>query len=300
MAVTINSAWDLQMYIKEKEEARQSINSPWDAQCFYETYGGNGYSGNWNSPTRHVGAHGYTYNPATCTWEKSANTSYGLSGFDFDFEMNSGSLSSVGGLGGGFSGGSSGAVSQPGVVNSDSDAATDSKTDAEKEYIDIEFNTLTGEISLLPTKENMKLKVGDTINLKGVGKYLSGLYFISEIKRTLSNDGGYSMSITVYKNGFGDSLKSSSSATNTSPPPASTGRPPQADTNKNVVTNAIKVGSKVKIIGDAIYSNAHEGVKVPEWVKNQTLTVDALSEDGNRARLDPIFSWTYIKYLKIV
>ena len=62
-----------------------------------------------------------------------------------------------------------------------------------------------------------------------------------------------------------------------------------------------KVGDKVKIVGDnATYANAYDGVKVPNWVKQQVLTVDAISSDGNRARVNPIWSWTYVKYLKLV
>lgn len=290
MAIVINSAWDAQQYYKEREEARKHINSASDAQYFYETYGGNAYLGKWGSPTRHAGQYGYTYDPATHSWKK---VSMGFNTKSFDFSFNSSSLSS----GVGFSGGS-GAVSQSGVVNSESDAATDSKTDAEKEYIDIEFNTLTGDCSVLPTKQNMKLKVGNTIKMLGVGKFLSGLYFISEIKRTISNDGAYSMSLVLYKNGFGDNLKSTSNSVTTTP--ANNGRPTEVDTSKNVVTTAIKVGSKVKIVGDAIYSNAHEGVKVPNWVKQEEHTVDTLSEDGARARLKEIWSWTYVKYLKLI
>ena len=106
------------------------------------------------------------------------------------------------------------------------------------------------------------------------------------------------MSLVLYKIGFGDNLKSTSNSVTTTP--ANNGRPTEVDTTKNVVTTAIKVGSKVKIVGDAIYSNAHEGVKVPNWVKQEEHTVDALSEDGARARLKEIWSWTYVKYLKLI
>ena len=125
---------------------------------------------------------------------------------------------------------------------------------------------------------------------------MSGLYFVSEVKHKIDKDNGYSMTVTLLKNGFGDSLKSAYSNIS----PASDSRSDAVDTSNNVVNNKIKVGDKVKIVGDAIYSNAHEGVKVPNWVKEQVLTVDSISEDGGRARLSPIWSWTYIKYLKLV
>ena len=122
---------------------------------------------------------------------------------------------------------------------------------------------------------------------------------MSEVKRNIDKDNGLTMTATLLKNGFGDSLKNKNNISE--PSPAQDGRAETVDISSNVVTSRIKVGDKVKIIGDeAIYSNAHEGVKVPNWVKNQILTVDALSEDGERARLNPIWSWTYVKYLQLV
>lgn len=294
MAIVINSAWDAQLFEKEREEARRHINSAWDAKIFYETYGGNGQSGNWGSPQwaakrSNYGGTYYTYSPSAREWQKTSASSFSTSGFASSATLSSGDIS--------FSSSSTGAVSQTGVVNGQSDASTDSKTGAEKEYIDIEFNTLTGELNLIPTKDNMKIKTNTTLRLNGVGKYLSGLYFVSEIKRTLEADSGYTLTVGVYKNGFGESLKSGAVAE----PPANTSRPTEVDTQPNIVQNRIKVGDRVKIVGDnAIYSNAHEGVKVPDWVKTQTLTVDSLSEDGLRARLNPIWSWTYVKFLQLV
>lgn len=293
MAIVINSQWDSEVFEREKEEARKHINSQWDAKVFYETYGGNNQLGNWGSAQwaakrNNYGGTYYQYNPSAREWQKFSASTFNTDGFKSAATLEAGDLS--------FSLDSTGAISQAGVVNGQKDAESDSKTGAEKEFIEIEFNTLTGEISLIPTKENMKIKTNNTIKLNGVGKYLSGLYFVSEVKRTLSNDGGYSLSIAVYKNGFGDSLKDTSA-----PVPTTTGRPTQVDTNPNIVQKNIKVGDRVKIVGDsAVYSNAHEGIKVPDWVKSEILTVDTLSEDGLRARLSPIYSWTYVKFLQLV
>lgn len=166
---------------------------------------------------------------------------------------------------------------------------SDSKAAADKEFIEVEFNTLTGDLALTSTEKSIRIKVGDTIRLEGVGKYLSGLYFVSSIKRSLSKDNGYTHTLSLIKNGFGDSLKKS---------------PPTAETRKEEVkkdTAPFKVGDKVRIVGDsATYSNASEGVKVPKWVKQKTLTIDAISKDGTRVRLNPIWSWTYIKNIQKV
>lgn len=288
MAIVINSAWDAQQYYKEREEARKHINSAWDAQVFYETYGGNGKMGNWGSHewSKRNSGNSYVYSPFTRSWSLTSLSDFNTSSF-----TSSGLSSGIS-----FNSGSTGSVSQAGAVNSEKDAASDSKTSAEKEYIDIEFNTLTGDVELIPTKNNLKITSGCTVNFRGLGKYLSGLYFVSEVKHKIDKDNGYSMTVTLLKNGFGDSLKSAYSNIS----PASDSRSDAVDTSSNVVNNKIKVGDKVKIVGDAIYSNAHEGVKVPNWVKEQVLTVDSISEDGGRARLSPIWSWTYIKYLKLV
>lgn len=165
----------------------------------------------------------------------------------------------------------------------------DTQKEADKKYIEAEFNVLSGELSIIPTEKSIRIKVNDTVRLEGLGKYLSGLYFVSAVRRTLSKDEGYTHTLTLIKNGFGDSVKSSS---------------PESETRKEEVPKQspdLKVGDSVRIVGDdAVYSNAHDGVKVPAWVKKKTLTVDAISSDGMRVRLMPIFSWTYIKYVQKV
>lgn len=88
-------------------------------------------------------------------------------------------------------------------------SSVDSTQEAEKEFIEIEFNTLTGDITLTPSEKSIRIKVNDTIKVEGIGKYLSGLYFVASVKRTLGSD-GYSHSFSLLKNGFGDSVKSSS------------------------------------------------------------------------------------------
>lgn len=159
----------------------------------------------------------------------------------------------------------------------------DSKTAAEKEFIEVEFNTLTGDLSLTSTEKSIRLKVNDTIKLEGLGKYLSGLYFVTSVRRTLNKDSGYTHSLSLVKNGFGNSLKKAQEP---------------VETRKTEVLKTspeIKVGDSVKIVGNAYYTNASAGVKVPEWVKKKTLTVDDISKDGTRVLLMPIFSWVYIK-----
>ena len=69
----------------------------------------------------------------------------------------------------------------------------------------------------------------------------------------------------------------------------------------NLENTSFAKGDSIKIVGDgAVYSNASAGVKVPNWVKQKTLTVQQVSSDGTRVLLQPINSWTYVKYVQKV
>lgn len=77
---------------------------------------------------------------------------------------------------------------------------------ANNAYSDTEIRTLEGDLELRPSKSSIRLNIADTVKLSGLGKYLSGLYYVSEITRTISSD-GYTQSVKVIKTGFGSSLK---------------------------------------------------------------------------------------------
>lgn len=185
------------------------------------------------------------------------------------------------------------------VPTSDPMSGVARKVAADKEFIDIEFNTLTGDLNLLATKKSIKVVINDTIKIEGLGKYLSGLYFVSSIKRTIDSSSGYSQSFSLTKTGFGNTLKTYTIAP---PTPPAGGTPDDGrDTEIPKDTSPYKVGDKIKIIAsDAVYSNYHDGVRVPNWVKELTHTVDAVSADQKRVRLKEIWSWTYIKYIQRV
>lgn len=55
-------------------------------------------------------------------------------------------------------------------------------------------------------KPNFNIKVRDVINAQGLGKYLSGAYYIEEVEFEV-NDTGLVQSATLSKNAFGESLK---------------------------------------------------------------------------------------------
>lgn len=80
-------------------------------------------------------------------------------------------------------------------------------SDAEKEMLKDSIAVLEGSLEVKVTNTTTKIKIEDTINIYGLGRYLSGMYSVKGIDRSLSS-GGYSLIIHVVKTGFGDSIKS--------------------------------------------------------------------------------------------
>ena len=162
---------------------------------------------------------------------------------------------------------------------------------ANKAQAELEYNTLEGDLVLRAKVGVLKITQDTTIELAGVGNYLSGLYYVSAVRYSLDASSGFTMSCTLIKTGFGSSLKAK---------PVT----PVVAVREEVVektATAIAVKDSVHIVGDdAVYSNASAGVKVPNWVKQKTLTVQQISKDGTRALVQPINSWTYLKYLEKV
>ena len=176
-----------------------------------------------------------------------------------------------------------------------------SSTRAEKAQAVLEYNTLEGEITLKASVGVLKIKQGDTITLEGVGSYLSGLYFVTNVTRTLDASSGFSETCTVIKTGFGKSLKDPSikagvpSTTSTSSVSTLSTREEQIAVS---TASTFQKGDNVKIVGDdAIYSN---NVKIPNWVKQKTLTVSSISGDSTKVLLQPICSWVYTKFVQKV
>ena len=80
---------------------------------------------------------------------------------------------------------------------------TDARTKAKK----CEFKNLQGELELTPTMKNFNIVRGSTIHLSGVGKYLSGFYFVTARTVSVSSGGALTIKLKVVKTKFGDSLK---------------------------------------------------------------------------------------------
>jgi hypothetical protein len=150
----------------------------------------NAYKPNSDKSTRPTSA---AYDPKTNTWDfktTNANSDNGLSNQESNSDNNA-------------SKGTGASTSAPLNVDKDS-----SKGIADKEYKEIEINTLVGDLDVVPNNKTIQIQSGDTINILGIGRYLSGLYFVNSIKRKIDNSNGYSHGLSVIKNGFaGNSLK---------------------------------------------------------------------------------------------
>lgn len=142
----------------------------------------------------------HNFDPATGTWTSSTVT-----------DTSSGESS-----GGGGAQQRDGGTPSPQKTDSNLTASTGdkdtSKGSAEQKANTIEYNTLEGQLQFIVTEETIKLHAGDTVTLYGLGKYLSGNYYVKSVSRNISRS-GYSHSAVVIKTDFGKSLKSSGTTT---------------------------------------------------------------------------------------
>lgn len=143
----------------------------------------------------------YTYDPKTGEWTKS-NTKSNSSGISSNKSGSSNLTSST----------------------SDSKSSTGS---VEQQYNNIEINTLEGTLNFIVTEETIKLKAGDTVKISGIGKYLSGNYYVKDLTRQISSD-GYSHSANLIRTDFGNTLKVVSASTTVAPTTSTTPTTPTA------------------------------------------------------------------------
>lgn len=158
---------------------------------------------------------------------------------------------------------------------------------AERKMVDIEYNTLRGDCQLMPTGETVGLKYMTTVNFFGLGKFLSGTYYVEGITRTLDSDNAYSQSATLIKTGFAESIKE----------PVKTDEVAISEMGTDYA-----VGEHIKIVNDnAVYAHADEGVKVPKSVKAMsTMTVKQVDKDGRCVLIDEIYSWLHMEDIEKV
>ena len=185
---------------------------------------------------------GYTYDPKTGKWTKSSNNGSSSSSSSSSSSNNTGT-------------GSENLTSSSSNKNSSTGAT-------EKKYNTIEINTLEGTLNFIVTKATIKLKAGDTVNIKGIGKYLSGKYYVKEVTRQISSN-GYSHSAVLIRTDFGKTLKTSTSTLNKKvekkKPVKST---PSATTKSPQRTYTVKKGDCLWNIAKQFYGNGAMYTKI--------------------------------------
>lgn len=141
-----------------------------------------------------------TYDPSTGKWSSSGGSTSSSNSSSGNKQPSSGS------------GNTKPSSSSGGNMTSSNSDPNSSTGSAEKKYNTIEYNILTGQLKFIATPETIKLTAGDTVKLNGLGKYLSGLYYVQDVTRQISKE-GYSHTATVIKTDFGNSLKKTSTST---------------------------------------------------------------------------------------
>lgn len=183
----------------------------------------------------------YTYDPETGTWSKSTSD-----------DNSSGSSSNS-------SNKSNSSGDNLTSSNSDKNTSTGS---VEKQYNTIEINTLSGTLNFIVTEETIKLRAGDTVKINGIGKYLSGNYYVQDVTRQISSN-GYSHSATLIKTDFGNSLKVSTSTTAKKTVPKAT-KTVQSSPNASTAqrTYTVKRGDCLWNIAKQFYGNGASYTKI--------------------------------------
>lgn len=189
---------------------------------------------------------GYTYDPSTGQWTRSSGTS------------SSSSSSSD-------NGSSSKSSSGDNLTSTVSDK-NNSVGSVEKQYNEIEINTLSGTLNFIVTEETIKLRAGDTVKIQGIGKYLSGDYYVQDITRQISSN-GYSHSATLIKTDFGNSLKMSTSTSQKKNTQKSVSSSSQANSAKRTYT--VKKGDCLWNISKSFYGAGKEWGTIYDANTNQ-------------------------------
>lgn len=141
---------------------------------------------------------------------------------------------------------------------SDSSSATGS---TEKEYNTIEYNTLNGSLNFIANEKTIKLKAGDTVTLKGLGKYLSGDYYVQDVTRSISSS-GYSHSATLIKTDFGATLKTSTTSGSETPKETEAVESTAKESNDTTKTHTLKKGETLWGLAVKYYNDGSKYTKI--------------------------------------
>ena len=144
-------------------------------------------------------------------------------------------------------------------LTASSSSKNDSSGQVEKKYNYIEVNTLSGTLNFIVNEDTIKLKAGDTVKLNGLGKYLSGNYYVKDITRQVSSS-GYSHSATLIKTDVGSSLKTSTKSKDKKKPVKKVTSSPSKSTAQRTYT--VKKGDCLWNIAKKFYGNGSAYTKI--------------------------------------
>jgi nucleoid-associated protein YgaU len=116
---------------------------------------------------------------------------------------------------------------------------------AEKEFREIEKFALVGDIGMKKAKPKIKAK--QTLKLEGFGKIISGLFMVEKVTHRFSNSDGYTQTIGVRRNGFGEHMKKAMVIVKPAPKPEPPRKPPVAPPVKKKTYTVVKGDYLVKI-----------------------------------------------------
>ena len=144
-------------------------------------------------------------------------------------------------------------------LTASSSSKNDSSGQVEKKYNYIEVNTLSGTLNFIVNEDTIKLKAGDTVKLNGLGKYLSGNYYVKDITRQISSS-GYSHSATLIKTDVGSSLKTRTKSKDKKKPVKKVTSSPSKSTAQRTYT--VKKGDCLWNIAKKFYGNGSAYTKI--------------------------------------
>ena len=144
-------------------------------------------------------------------------------------------------------------------LTASSSSKNDSSGQVEKKYNYIEVNTLSGTLNFIVNEDTIKLKAGDTVKLNGLGKYLSGNYYVKDITRQISSS-GYSHSATLIKTDVGSSLKTSTKSKDKKKPVKKVTSSPSKSTAQRTYT--VKKGDCLWNIAKKFYEKGSAYTKI--------------------------------------
>lgn len=144
-------------------------------------------------------------------------------------------------------------------LTSDSDGKKSSDGKTKKKYNYIKYNTLSGSLSFIVNEKTIKLKAGDTVKLAGLGKYLSGNYYVKDVTRQISSN-GYSHSATLIKTDVGATLKT---VTKSKDKKATTKKEKSSPSKDNAQrTYNVKKGDNLYNIAKKFYGDSKKYTKI--------------------------------------